>query len=82
MRLASHKIWYLQMCRPPVSSPSVVPPAVAAVAACLLGQEAGVDPQRAARLRLCLGNQGWVVVHAVVRSQRELVVGLVAIGDG
>jgi DNA-binding NarL/FixJ family response regulator len=45
-------------------SASMVPPAIAAVAARLLGQEAGVDSRRAARLRLRLGKHGWVVVHA------------------
>jgi DNA-binding CsgD family transcriptional regulator len=62
---ASAKHW-LQAMAPAASpsSPPRVPPAVSAVAARLLGQEAGVDPQRAPRLRQRLGSRGWVVVHA------------------
>jgi DNA-binding CsgD family transcriptional regulator len=62
---ASAKHW-LQAMAPAgsMSSPPMLPPAVSAVAARLLGQEAGVDPRRAARLRLRLGTRGWAVVHA------------------
>jgi DNA-binding CsgD family transcriptional regulator len=57
---------WLQAMAPAAStaSPAVVPPAVASVAARLLGQEAGVDPHRPPRSRVHLGPRRWAVVHA------------------
>lgn len=46
------------------SSPAAVPPAVASVAARLLGREAGIDPHRPARSRVRLGTRRWAVMHA------------------